>query len=253
MPFEEVTLPCDGLQLSAWFIPGKQGADRTVVFVAHGIGATKQNFLSVAEQIHQWGYNVFMLDFRAHGDSAGMLSTLGMKEANDVKAGCDWIAQRCPGRPIYGLGYSMGGAALVRACAQYGLCDRVILDCTFARLENSFRHTMGGFYIPRPLVSLGWHACRFWGWTFTGTDPHDLETEHSIEELRNQTLLLIHGTKDRTTPFTDSVRLGEQCNGKAEVWLVEGAGHLQALANPEYLDRIRRFLDCKDCDAAFTD
>lgn len=47
---------------------------------------------------------------------------------------------------------------------------------------------------------------------------------------------------DATTPFTDSLQLGEQTHGKAEVWLVEGAGHLQALTHPEFLKRIKRFL-----------
>ncbi len=253
MAYEDVSLASDGLQLSAWFIPSKQAAERPVVFIAHGIGANKQNFLNVAEQVHAWGYHVFMLDFRAHGESAGMLSTLGIKEAGDVKAACDWIGERCPRQPIYGVAYSMGGVGLVRACAQYGLCERIMLDSTFARLENSFRHTMQGVYVPSPLISLGWNACRFWGWTFTGTDPRELQCEDCVGQLACGSVLLIHGTKDRTTPYTDSVRLGERLNGKAEVWLIEGAGHLQTLSHPEYLGRMKRFLDRKDTTAAKTD
>lgn len=243
LPYEDVTLTSEGLRLAAWHIPGNAGNDRPVVLIAHGIGANKQNFLMVAAQIQRWGYHVFMMDFRAHGDSAGLVSTLGLKEAADVKAAYDWIAERHPGQPIYGLGYSMGGAALARACAGHGLCERIILDCTFARLENSFRHTMGGYHIPGPLVSAGWHACRFWGWAFTGVDPREIQTEQCFHRLGDRPLLLIHGTKDGTSSCTDSLCLAEQVNGKAEVWLVEGAGHLQALAHPDYCNRLRRFFD----------
>jgi len=73
-------------------------------------------------------------------------------------------------------------------------------------------------------------------------DLQELQPEKHIALLTDRPVFLIHGKNDGTTSYADSLRLQEQTNGKAEVWIVEGAGHLQALAHPEYFSRIKRFL-----------
>jgi pimeloyl-ACP methyl ester carboxylesterase len=244
IPFEEVRITStDGLTLAAWYLPGKEGSDRPAVLIAHGVGANKQNFLPVAQQIHDWGYPVLMLDFRAHGDSDGFLSTLGEREADDVKAALDWLTERHPDWPIIGVGYSMGAAAMVEASAREGRCDAYLLDSTFARLENSARHTMASYYIPAPLIGPWWHTTRLWGWTLCGVDLQSIRPEENIAALSDLPLLLVHGENDKTTSYLDSLRLQELTGNRAQVCVIEGAGHLQSVAHPDWYPRIQRFLD----------
>jgi alpha-beta hydrolase superfamily lysophospholipase len=241
LPFEDVPLSCDGLKLAAWYIPGESG--QPAIFIAHGVGANKQNLLPVAAEMHKAGYPVMMLDFRAHGDSEGALTTLGMREAEDVKAALAWLRQRHPDRPICGIGYSMGAAALLQASADGSVCDSYVLDSAFARLENSARHTMASYYFPAPIIEPWWQTSRLWGWGIVGFDLQTLQPEQHVGALADRPMLLIHGKEDRTTSFTDSVRLQEMTGGKAELWLVDGAGHLQSLEHPDYVARVRRFLE----------
>ena len=46
--------------------------------------------------------------------------------------------------------------------------------------------------------------------------------------------LLIHGTADALVPHTEALRPYELAGRRAELWLVDGMGHLQTLGHPEY-------------------
>lgn len=240
-PCEEVWFEADGLRLSAWHL-SQPGADRPPILVLHGVGSNKQNFLPIGKMLSAAGHPVLLLDFRAHGQSAGHFTTLGALEVADVKAAHDWLARRYPGRPVRAVGYSMGAAAAVRAASAYDLFDRLALDSCFARVENSIRHSAAGWYFPSPLAAAWWWTMRGWAWTFTGVDLDRLCPEEDIARLSDRRLLLIHGSADATTPAADSVRLQERSGGQAACWLVSGAGHLQAIGDPEYAERLRRFL-----------
>jgi pimeloyl-ACP methyl ester carboxylesterase len=238
---EDVWLDADGRRLSAWHLRPEQPQGHAVL-VLHGVGSNRQNFLTVGTMLAAAGHPVLLLDFRAHGNSDGLLTTLGYGEAEDVKAAHDYLAQRYPGRPVAVIAYSMGAAAALRAAAAYGLFDRLVLDSCYARVENSIRHSAAGFYLPAPLPAAWWLTMRGWSWVFTGIDLDRLCPEEDIAHLANRHILLIHGSADATTSSSDSVRLQECTQGRAELWLVDGAGHLQALGHPDYAERLRRFL-----------
>ena len=106
--YEEIEiLSQDGLKLSGWYTPPKNGA---VILVAHGhAGARPLDFyLLFAEH----GYGVLALDFRAHGDSEGDTTTLGYLESRDVEAALDFALKQPDVEHIGAWGGSMGGASL---------------------------------------------------------------------------------------------------------------------------------------------
>ncbi|MGE3807566.1 MAG: alpha/beta fold hydrolase [Gemmataceae bacterium] len=241
LPCEDVTLDADGLALAGWHLPGEE-EDRPAVLVTHGVGANKQNFLGVACTLHRQGYHVFLFDFRAHGDSDGAISTLGLREARDVEAAIRWIRARHPHSPLYALGYSMGAAALIQAAQAGCICDKYVLDSTFARLENSARHSMASYYFPPPLISPWWHTSRCWAYLLTGADLQTVCPEEQLYLLADRPIQFIHGESDATTSMSDSVALHERAGPKCELWIVAGAAHLQALLHPEYLARVEQFL-----------
>ncbi len=237
LAFEQVTLSGNAGRLSAWYLPQTE-PNRPVVVIGHGLGANKQHFLFAARIVHDLGYHALLFDFRAHGDSDGRFTTFGYLEAEDVKSACDWIAARHPGQPIYALGYSMGGSAILRAAARYGLFERIALDATFAdagtMARDSVLRMLGPFRTP------AWHAGRFWGRLYTGIDLADHCPTEYAKSLHGRPLLLIHGTADTIVPCTQSQCLHEAA-AHSNLWLVDGFGHVQAAQHPEYLDRLRRF------------
>jgi alpha-beta hydrolase superfamily lysophospholipase len=240
-PFEEVQLRADGRTLAGWHLPAPQGQKPAVV-IAHGVGASRQNFLPVAEMVQDLGHPVLLFDFRAHGDSGGQLSTLGLGEADDVRAAHAWLAARYPGRPIHGLGYSMGGAALCRAAADGGGFDRIVLDSVYARAESPARQALARLGFPGPAATAYWGLTRFWAWAFTGADLADLTPEAWIGQRAGRPVLIVHGAADTTTPPADAQALYDRAGGAAALWLVPGADHLQTLNHPDYPARLAAFL-----------
>ncbi|MGH7321529.1 MAG: alpha/beta hydrolase [Candidatus Rokuibacteriota bacterium] len=238
LPYTDVTVTADGLRLAAWHVPATR-EDQPVVVVTHGFNANRENFLPAVHLVHQLGYEAVIVDFRAHGDSEGHTSTFGFREASDIKAAYDWIVMHRPGRPVYAVAYSMGGAAVVHVAARHGIFDKIVLDSTFSSLEHVAHATLLGYF--GPLAGPMWRVGRFWGWVWSGVDVGDHEPGRHIRALASQPLLLIHGTGDRFIPHTETLRLHALAGGRAELWLVEGAGHVQTLDHPEYRERLARF------------
>lgn len=236
--YSDVTFYSGGIRLSGWFIPAEQN-NKPVILVTHGLGANKENFLYPVSIVQELGYNAFIFDFRAHGDSGGYLTTFGIKEAQDIKAAYDWIAQTYPGQPIYVLSYSMGGAAVIKAAVEYGIFDKIVIDSSFAHFENVAKAKVLKNF--GPLATPMWQLGRFWGWVWTGVDIADNQPEKLMPLLEKRRIMIIHGTKDSFIPYTESVRLYEATGRRAELWLVDNADHVQSMTHPEYKTRLHDF------------
>ncbi|MDB4614658.1 alpha/beta fold hydrolase [bacterium] len=229
----------DGLTLSAWAIEAYD-TTRPVVVVTHGLGANKQNFLSVTEVVHGLGYNIVTFDFRGHGDSAGHTCSFGVKEGLDVKAAYDFAAERFPNRPIYGWSTSMGGAAALRAEAEHDIFDKLVVDATYSSVKNLAMETK--FSYLGPLGSSAWHISRLWFGLYVGEDIADFGPEVDIAKI-DTPVFLIHGTADSIIPCSESERLRNAAAPGTQLWLVEGAGHSGSINDALYPDRIREFWD----------
>src|SRR5207237_8058214 len=85
----------------------------------HGLASSKSNQLILARRLVPGGYNCLAIDFRAHGQSAGQLTTFGATEKRDVLAAIHWLREHHAdeSKPIVGVGANMGAAALISAAA----------------------------------------------------------------------------------------------------------------------------------------
>jgi uncharacterized protein len=240
LAYQNVTLQSDGLKLAAWFIPSKK-PEQPIVLVTHGLGVDKSDFLFVAKPLHEAGFNLFTFDFRAHGESEGRTITFGLNEARDVKAAYDWLTKAFPSQPIYALGYSMGGAAVARAAADYGIFQRIVLDSTFSRFENVAKsnrlNTFG------PLSSSLWQISRGWALLWTQCDFNDNDPARSLSQRTDARLLLIHGTADSIAPVKEAYRLKEATTSFSSLWIIEGSEHAQGHHQPDYNQRLISFLN----------
>ena len=57
----------------------------------HGYGSSRSEIIPEATAFYNLQYNVFMIDFRAHGSSEGDICSMGYFEANDVRAAYNYI------------------------------------------------------------------------------------------------------------------------------------------------------------------
>ena len=88
--------------------------------------------LTWAEPLHAV-YNLVLFDFRNHGQSSGDVTTLGVREARDLKAVVDWLERAKAPSSIAVLGVSMGGAATIDEATTDDRVAAVILDSTTRR------------------------------------------------------------------------------------------------------------------------
>src|SRR4029078_1443198 len=99
----------------AWWIPGASGETGRTILLCHGHSANKATQLSLVRKLVPIGYNVLAIDFRGHGESAGQLTSFGDLERRDVLGAVRWLRATHPEatHKIFGLGASMGAAALI--------------------------------------------------------------------------------------------------------------------------------------------
>jgi hypothetical protein len=128
----------NGISIDAWYATPDSAAKGTVI-IFHGLLSNKGMLMPEAAEFRYLGYNILMVDFRAHGNSSGSITTMGIKEADEVKMAYDFIRSKNEGN-IFIYGTSMGAVAVSRAVAQYHLQPTgLILEMPFASLQSHIR------------------------------------------------------------------------------------------------------------------
>ncbi len=105
----------DGLRLKGHWIPSTTYSDKVVV-MGHGYKGDWRGLLEVAQHIRtQQNANVFLFDFRAHGDSDGIQSSFGYHEGKDVAAAIDYVKThfKSQTKQLIYYGHSAGAAAMM--------------------------------------------------------------------------------------------------------------------------------------------
>lgn len=239
LPIESVQFQSSsGALIHGWLVTGQ--ADKGIVILMHGIRANRLQLVNQAEFLFHAGYSVLLFDFQAHGESIGKHITAGYLESRDAVAAINFIHQKFPGKKICADGFSMGGAAAVLAKpplqvnamilqSVYPTIEQAITD----RLENRFSW-FGQFGTP----FLTWQLKPRLGF---GTD--DL---CPIQQVGKITVpkFFIAGTVDHDTRLPESQALFDAAAEPKQLWLVDGAAHVDmlAFAKAEYEKRTLDFL-----------
>jgi fermentation-respiration switch protein FrsA (DUF1100 family) len=117
----------DGLRLSGWYAPGRNGA---AVVLVHAFGMQGADMGLHAAVLAQQGYGVLVFDLRAHGHSEGQTCTLGWLETGDVLGAVQYARnqEEVDGSRIGVLGISLGAQAALRAAAQSDAIGAVVAE-----------------------------------------------------------------------------------------------------------------------------
>jgi alpha-beta hydrolase superfamily lysophospholipase len=138
-PIDTVTLKTSkGIPVNAWFSRADSASKGTVILF-HGIGANKGMLLDEAYEFRNGGYNVMLVDFRAHGNSGGNITTIGTRETEEIKLAWDYIVQQGE-KNIFLFGSSMGAVVVTGSVAKYNLKPAgLILEMPFASLRTHLK------------------------------------------------------------------------------------------------------------------
>jgi pimeloyl-ACP methyl ester carboxylesterase len=132
-----------------WFFPGLRGAPS--IILCHGYESSRGEVLTLESALQDHQYNVFIFDFAAHGANPG-ISTLGYREADEVRAAVDLLAKRTDVDPArFGLwGYNLGAYAALREAESDKRIRALVLDSVYDEPKQMVkvgveRNGLGGF------------------------------------------------------------------------------------------------------------
>lgn len=91
--------------IETWHIKSPDHQPKGTVILFHGKDNTKSSLLASAQVFYSLGYDSLLVDFRGVGNSSGNVTTVGVKEAQDVAIVIANIQQSKPNHPIilYGI------------------------------------------------------------------------------------------------------------------------------------------------------
>jgi dienelactone hydrolase len=104
----------DGVRLSAWYIPPRNGA---AVVLLPGAGSTRTAVLAQAAVLARHGYGALLVDTRGHGRSDGHAMDFGWWGGRDIAGAVSFLARQpaVHAGTIAVLGESMGGEQALAA------------------------------------------------------------------------------------------------------------------------------------------
>ena len=213
----------DGLRLVGRYYHTHDHAPLQIMF--HGYRSHASRDCSGGYMLaKKMGFNVLVVDQRAHRQSAGITISFGIMERKDC---LNWIryAQERFGEETHIIlsGLSMG-AATVLMSASLSLPRQVVAimaDCPYSSPGGIIRKVCRDLKFPDkliyPLVRLS--ARIYGGFSLEETSAKDAVSHTEIP------ILLIHGEEDSFVPCKMSEEIYAQCSKHAQLHIFPGAGH----------------------------
>ena len=221
VPYEDVYIKSfDKLKLHARLYDNKSN---TVAILCHGYrGTAYRDFSGGASEVLKYGYNMILIDERAHGLSEGHSITFGVREVQDLIKWVEYARERF-GKDInlVLVGISMGGATVLMAADKVEGNVKIIADCPFSSpriiLEETIRQIKLSPKVFYPILNLS-------SIIFAHTNLSKISAYDSVAKT-NHPILIIHGDSDKVVPHYISEDLYKKHQDKIQYELFAGANH----------------------------
>jgi dienelactone hydrolase len=224
----------DGVDLSGWYRPTRNGA---TILVVHGGGGDRTGAVAHAELLVRHGYGVLLYDARGRGKSEGTQNSWGWGWPEDVAGALAFLKARHEVDPerIGALGLSTGADVLVQVTAQGTDLNAVVADGTAA---GSFEDTQraNGFTAITPFMFVEFTTVRVTSGTTPGPALEDMMRRITAP------LLLVSASGEYDYGVAYDRAAGDR---PVEHWHLPDVSHTNAIrqAAPEYEQRVTRFFD----------
>jgi len=211
-------------KINGWWLKSDSSVGTVILF--HGLSSNKGYALNEAYEFQSMGYNTLLIDFRAHGNSEGGTSTIGMKEAEEVKLAYDFIKMKGE-KNIILWGMSMGAVSIAHAVYEFRIQpQKIILEMPFERLQDHIRARARVYGFPDEpfgfLVTL-WTGIEQGYWGFS----HN--TSKYVKEI-NCPVLLQWGSKDEYVLRKETENIFSNIKSPQKyLSLYDEAGHVSLL------------------------
>ena len=218
-----------GQKLAGRLLRAEKESD-VYVFGVHGYRGNGKRLGGMARHYIEKGYNVFLPDLVASGESEGTYCTVGRQETKDCIKWLHYMTDNF-GKDIKIIlhGVSLGAAAVMLMCSDESLPQNVkmaVEDSGFSSITKLFRYKIERNTVKSELLikSVNLATKRRIGFDFYEVNP--------IESVRQTKvpILFIHGAEDGLVPLFMANELFDACSHKnKEILIIDGANHVQNL------------------------
>ena len=247
LEYEELEITSyDGLKLKGYYY-NKFKDSKKVMIIHHGYTANHYVCLQFLDMFFEEGFNVLLVDMRAHGESEGQYITYGYKEQKDLDLWVDLVREKIGDDGIIGLhGQSMGGATVLMYGGNYTeKIDFVIADCAYSNGKEILRYQFKQSDVPFfPMYNIIKRECR----KKCGFDMDKISPIDAIKD-KDIPVLFVHGTGDNVVPLTMSEEMFKVKKGnKNKLLIIPDAIHVGAYSKDKeaYVKAIREFIENLD-------
>lgn len=242
---EDVSIKSDdNLKLHATLLRSK--SDKNCVICFHGYTSKGLNdYGSISKFYIEQGFNMLIVDERAHGDSEGTYIGFGVLDRYDV---VKWIeyAIKLFGNDVNIMlhGDSMGATTVLLAS---GLnlpknVKAIVADCGFTSAYDVFSHILKrDYHIPKfPIMNVTEIMTR----KKAGYGYNDASTLDAVAST-DIPILFVHGDKDDFVPTWMSEKNYEACKSEKELLIVKGADHAESYYTdtPAFENAVKKMID----------
>jgi alpha-beta hydrolase superfamily lysophospholipase len=222
--FETIVLQSNR-KIDCWYLDKKDTANadlvKGTVILCHGYGGEKSSMLDKAAIFDSLQYNTFLIDFMGSGGSEGNTTTIGFKEAQQVKTAYEYLKSKGVNN-IYLFGTSMGAVAIMKAVKDYDLQPKgIIIECPFGTMYQTVCARFTNMNVPTfPMAGL----LVFWGglqngyWAF-GHNPVDYAKKITCPAL------LLYGEHDKNVSRREIDGIYKNLAGEKTLKTYQLAGH----------------------------
>ena len=221
-----------GYPLQGTYIPNSQPTDKTLIFL-HGFTENRLAGLAYLNIYLDAGFNLLLIDSRAHGESGGNSVTWGHYEKYDLDQWVDWVQERFPAGEIGVHGISMGAATALLHAELNEDHKRVafyIADSAYSDFETLLmqqlkqRLHLPGKFLPVMLLQYA-NVVAYVDSQFTFYQASPIRAVGKV----TTPILYIHGEADQLVPTSMSQELYQATKGPRQIYIFPEAEHVSAI------------------------
>ena len=221
MPEDVFFETSDHVLLHGWFfhVQNAKGS----ILVLHGNAQNLSTHVNSVLWMVLEGFNVFIIDYRGYGRSAGEASIEGIHRDAEAALGTLLELPGVDRERVAILGQSIGGAVAVYTPANTAHRKHlraVIVDSPFSSYRRIAREKLGQFFLTWPFQ---------YPLSFLVGDRYS--PEQWIAKVAPVPILILHGREDPIVPFHHGERLYAAAREPKTFMQTEPAGHVRSFAD----------------------
>lgn len=216
--FEEFSIPSfDGKKINGLLFKAENS--KGLIFYLHGNRGALDTWSEIADNYTQFGYDIFILDYRGFGKSEGFVED-EEQVYKDISIVYQKILKRYEEKNVIITGYSIG-SGLASYLASQNNPKKLILLSPYYNLTDLSSESVPFF--PNFLKKFAFRSNDF------------------IPKVKAP-IYIFHGDEDQVIGHNHSVRLSKLLKKKDQFFTLKGQGHSKMNDNSDYLKEVQQIL-----------